>query len=67
MTLSLVDTGADGYNNSLTGILVSKLASSGGKCSAFRDWNFISGKTECKMGQMYRARKKEKKIKAVCG
>lgn len=38
-------------------IIAPKLASSGGKSSAFRNWNVISGKTEHTMGQMYRTRR----------
>lgn len=33
----------------------------------FWEWNVISGKTEHEMGQMYRARMTERKIKAICG
>ena len=28
-----------------------------------RDWNFVSGKTEHKMGRMYRPRRTERKLK----
>ena len=37
-------------NNSFTRFLAFKLSSIRGKYSAFRDWNFISGKTEHEIG-----------------
>ena len=43
----LIDTRC-GCNNNLTRILEFKLASSGGKYLDFRDWHFISDKTEYK-------------------
>lgn len=48
-------------------MLVFRLASEGGKYSASRDWNFISIKTKFKMGQVYKARKTNRKIKTTCG
>lgn len=44
-----------GRCNNLTQTLASSLASSGGNCLAFWDWNFISAKTMCKMGHVYEA------------
>lgn len=44
-----------------------QMASSRGKGSASRDWNFTSGKTKHKIGQNHRAWKTERKIKTICG
>lgn len=41
-------------NNNFTKILASRLTSTGCKSSASWNWNFISGKTKCKMGQVHR-------------
>lgn len=49
----------------VTKILVSRVVSSGGKYSASRDWNFISGKTKRKMVCAYRARGTNRKIQAI--
>jgi hypothetical protein len=47
---SLID--GRGRCSNLTQTLASSLASSGGNCLAFRDWNFISAKTMCRAGEM---------------
>lgn len=43
------------FSNNSAKIVASKLASSGGKSSASKDWNFVSVKTKHKMGLINRA------------
>lgn len=39
----------------------------GGRYSVSRGENFISGKTKSKIAEVYRSRRPNRKIKAVCG